>query len=1210
MAKNKTLKVLSTGTVAGMIAAAVLSSQAFAAVDAYSVKIGDDVLKYDKAALTESFLASKAGDAAPLYEDFTAKLAEAKGFYAFSDAKTGKFVSYNDIQAKFLEAKAAGEAFVVDNYTESATAEVIAVPTVKKVVVKDGKVVVEAQDGTTTPSTGVVSVSAINAPASSVATNAALVDVMTVKITAGSNDAKVNGLVLKRAGLSADTDITAVSVFDGSNRLNTPTILATSKADVTFNDSLVIPAGTTKELKVKVNIALGATPNNQFTLALQEVKAATGTTVNGTLPLTSNLFTISAVAIGQLTVQAGPNMPVTNKVLEVNSTQNILTDIRMSASREDIALSRLVLTQTGTASDEDLTNLKLYYKGEQIGETTTIKSRKAVFSLSTPVVIKNGEIADFTLKGDVKSGSSRTIIFDIADPTDIEAKGQTYGQNINTGNGTILRGNSQSIDRGLITVSTDTTTPATGTIPTRFTDLEFTVAKVEAKGEPVQLREVRLSLTAPNTAAIDDLTNIKIWANDTVIGTLNNFTLPAAPAATQTATVSLSNPIIVKPGEVVKLKVTATSQANGVTAGGYDIDIPVGGIGAVAQVSQTQLGSLAAATAPVAERNIPASNVDGNVKTATAITLNVTASSQLEAKTYAVGAKDVEFARYNISTQGSSDGVKVNAITVAQTGTLDNQDIQDLKLFIGDKQVGTTQQLNSSNVTFTLNDAIEITKGSVVTVSLKATASTTLNNTHTGRFDIPVNGIGYVGIASATAGTAPGLAVTTAPTMALATTGTLSLSKPADESQISSGVLVKASKAQKLSEIYVTASNSDVDVKGITITGDAGAVAHLSNFTLWDGDTQIGSVIPQLNASSQGKFTLTTPLTVQSGSSKYKTLVVKADVNDTTAAENQIVEVYVAAATDVEVYNAGTSTRITATDGNTSGTTTAATNTHDIRKTTLTAAKSTTAPSGTVVASTLAKVSEFTISADAKADAWIGAIKVDVTQGQASLNGQTVTLIREDNGQTIGTATFAGGTATVTIAGGSDDAASTGASSRKNLVKKGETIKVGVYANTSAVANGAVIRVDFDGDALMFADAAAGARYASGADDVTGNYITIDNDNTVADTTPPTALNGGTGFTAQSGVVANGVTFTDNATPAVDTIEFTGLAGDVARVRVVVDGVVYQATTTANSATVTINDLNGMANKAVTVQLVDGANNVSGSTTITLEDAALIGNLL
>lgn len=145
MAKNKTLKVLSTGTVAGMIAAAVLSSQAFAAVDAYSVKIGDDVLKYDKAALTESFLASKAGEAAPLYEDFTAKLTEAKGFYAFSDSKTGKFVSYSDIQAKFLAAKAAGEAFDVNAYTETTAAQVVEVPTVKKVVVIDGKIVIETE---------------------------------------------------------------------------------------------------------------------------------------------------------------------------------------------------------------------------------------------------------------------------------------------------------------------------------------------------------------------------------------------------------------------------------------------------------------------------------------------------------------------------------------------------------------------------------------------------------------------------------------------------------------------------------------------------------------------------------------------------------------------------------------------------------------------------------------------------------------------------------------------------------------------------------------------------------------------------------------------------------------------------------------------------------------------------------------------------------
>src|SRR3712207_3940198 len=102
MSNNKTLKVFSSTAVAGMIAAAMMSSQAFAAVDAYSVKVGDQIYKYDRVQLEKSFLDSKAGDKAALYEDFTKKLGEAKGFYAFNDTKNG-YVDYNSIEAKFLE---------------------------------------------------------------------------------------------------------------------------------------------------------------------------------------------------------------------------------------------------------------------------------------------------------------------------------------------------------------------------------------------------------------------------------------------------------------------------------------------------------------------------------------------------------------------------------------------------------------------------------------------------------------------------------------------------------------------------------------------------------------------------------------------------------------------------------------------------------------------------------------------------------------------------------------------------------------------------------------------------------------------------------------------------------------------------------------------------------------------------------------------------
>lgn len=284
MAKNKSLKVLSTASVAGMVAAAVLSSQAFAAVDAYSVKVDNDVFQYSKADLTDSFLASKAGEAAPLYDDFTAKFAKASGFYAFHDAKTGKYVSVADITEKYLEAKAAGTEFVVDTYTESSDAKVIEVPTVKKVVVKDGKVVIE-EDQQQQGELKVESVSAIN--------------LKQVQI-------KFNKPVDKTTATDKDN----YSLSDATKQIEAATL---------SNDKLTV----TLELKATTTLS----NQIEYKLSFNNVKAEGSTSVlkvtdHKFTPVDSTLPTVASVeALGNKTVKVTFNEPI-----KVANTSSFMID--------------------------------------------------------------------------------------------------------------------------------------------------------------------------------------------------------------------------------------------------------------------------------------------------------------------------------------------------------------------------------------------------------------------------------------------------------------------------------------------------------------------------------------------------------------------------------------------------------------------------------------------------------------------------------------------------------------------------------------------------------------------------------------------------------------------------------------------------------------------------------------------------------------------
>ncbi|MCY6370989.1 Ig-like domain-containing protein [Clostridium ganghwense] len=163
MAKQrKAVKVLSTAALAGLVASAALSSQAFAKVDSYQVKVGEDVFQYDRADLTKSFLAAQTEqEGAELYEDFAGKMKE-NGLHSFNDDVKG-YVSYESAKQAFLAAQTDDtKSFALDTFTESEEAEVVEIPTVKKATLVDGEVVYDGDDSQT-GDLKVTSVSAINA---------------------------------------------------------------------------------------------------------------------------------------------------------------------------------------------------------------------------------------------------------------------------------------------------------------------------------------------------------------------------------------------------------------------------------------------------------------------------------------------------------------------------------------------------------------------------------------------------------------------------------------------------------------------------------------------------------------------------------------------------------------------------------------------------------------------------------------------------------------------------------------------------------------------------------------------------------------------------------------------------------------------------------------------------------------------------------------
>jgi len=155
-----------------------------------------------------------------------------------------------------------------------------------------------------------------------------------------------------------------------------------------------------------------------------------------------------------------------------------------------------------------------------------------------------------------------------------------------------------------------------------------------------------------------------------------------------------------------------------------------------------------------------------------------------------------------------------------------------------------------------------------------------------------------------------------------------------------------------------------------------------------------------------------------------------------------------------------------------------------------------------------------------------------------------------------------------------------------------------LVTNADETAGDGTVILTVNGEVLRGDDIVAAILY-----DANGNYaedLTLQIEYKVA----AVALNDGTDFAVTDGGGAvNGVTFTDNATTAVDTLDFTGL-GEVASVRVTIGSNTYTGTVSALGAvTIDIGDNNTGASVDADVVLVTDGGVRSAATTITLNAA-------
>lgn len=467
----------------------------------------------------------------------------------------------------------------------------------------------------TTPTTGPVSVmlSNDNPAAGTIIAGQANADLMHVTFT-GSG--VVNSITLTRGGVSDQSTLTNVYLYDGATRL-TDGYTFNNTGTLTMNNVNLAVSGS-KTVSVKADVWSSSVSYN-INVALTSYTVAGGTAVassikgndmyiaSGTGILATANLTTTAPYPAATTINAG----TTNQTLWSNTV-----NIGLHAS----TLKGLTVKMIGSAPTSSVANVALFVDGVKTVNSTINGNSQFVFDLtSAPYALTTGSHV-LDVRGDVVGGAYRNFYLSLEKSADLlildpqtsnVAVNPTYlGAQLSN-----VLGGLVNVAQGTLTINQDTAFNSTTTLVGGATNVKMAAFKFTSYGEDVKVNTLTFTPTFTGLTAASGTTtkiiNVGLYVNGGQVG--SNQT---ATTATPLVFNSLGSNLTIATGSsaVVELRGDVMNDTNvNYTAGTVKFDLAAGTTNAqgVTSGQLTSTSSAGGQTLTVASTNVTFAQTSG-----------------------------------------------------------------------------------------------------------------------------------------------------------------------------------------------------------------------------------------------------------------------------------------------------------------------------------------------------------------------------------------------------------------------------------------------------------------------------------------------------------------------------------------------------------------------------------------------------------------------
>lgn len=664
--------------------------------------------------------------------------------------------------------------------------------------------------------------------ASTLAVSSAVKSVVTLAKFAFSGTGTVTQFQVKRTGVSADSDLSNVYLFEGNTRLTDSASVGGSSLVTFSNPNGLFTVSGSKTISVVVEIPANTSSGKTIGVELTSFTVANGTaatvSIPGSLITTSNVGTdLAYPTFDTVTPSGGAYDPaVDTEVFRSNVTIN----------NRDMTLSRMIIRNIGTIQSADLNNFRLRIDGTQVAQTQTMDASGYVTFGFSPVTLKAGT-RTMSVLADIISGSSRNFQFQIRNVADVQFVDSQYGVTT-ASDSTFPKGSasSNSINSGTMTIVRASTSPS-GNVTDGSSDVVLAKYTVTAYGEAQKIETVTVGATSSD-ASVGSLRNGRVLVNGVQYGSTATLAKTTNNAYTTGGTSYTLN-YTVQPGTPVTLEVHADMYDNDGTNHLGNADT----VTAVLMAGSSNVQKMVS----LGYNSVPSTYVLGNALTDVTGSATVSKNLTYASQTAPLPQTQYKVASFNLVGSNSED-ITVSSIDLAVSASSSMSNLNNVKLMVAGNMYGTiksTVAVPTSGVgaTSTFSGSYTLPMNNTVSVEVFAdmTAPSVAYGSDTLTPRIAVNGTTVNSSAS----------IMTAAAGQTISVGTASLAVAQDPST-PVAALIAGNQTLTVAAFKFTTSNDSYTISDLTLS--VATNTTVSSLSLWDGATQVGSSLPLSNSSS------------------------------------------------------------------------------------------------------------------------------------------------------------------------------------------------------------------------------------------------------------------------------------------------------------------------------------------------------------------------